>query len=163
MSKWKSYNSLIRNAEILDETSNQPSRTPVLLPGCLDLRCPLQNVTDIILLAVNTDCVDACASRSNCTYFIYGKKNSRGLCYVQTGKIAKPIFTRDKKPTFPFTHNELCPNGKVTTVYDFFYMAVREKQKNKLKKIRKHKKKHPYSKKVHYYDIYDTTYCATAP
>ena len=32
-------------------------RTPVLLPGCLDLRCPLQNVTDIILLAVNTDCV----------------------------------------------------------------------------------------------------------
>tara|TARA_B100000780_G_scaffold273688_2_gene237601 strand:- start:253 stop:1746 length:1494 start_codon:yes stop_codon:yes gene_type:complete len=47
----------IRNAEILDETSNQPSRTPVLLPGCLDLRCPLQNVTDIILLAVNTDCV----------------------------------------------------------------------------------------------------------
>jgi len=103
-------------------------------------------------------CGDACASRSNCTYFIYGKKNSRGLCYVQTGKIAKPIFTRDKKPTFPFTHNELCPNGKVTTVYDFFYMAVREKQKNKLKKIRKHKKKHPYSKKVHYYDIYDTTY-----
>ena len=45
----------IRNAEILS-TSNPPSRTPVLLPGC-SLQCPLSNFTKIVLSAVNIDCV----------------------------------------------------------------------------------------------------------
>ena len=46
----------IRNAEILSE-SNPPSRTPVLLPGCRTLRCPLTNFTSIVLDAIKQECV----------------------------------------------------------------------------------------------------------
>jgi 4-phytase / acid phosphatase len=47
----------IRNAETLNADSNPPSRTPVLLPGCRTLRCPLTNVTQIMLEQINNECV----------------------------------------------------------------------------------------------------------
>lgn len=46
----------IRNAEHLS-SANPPSRTPVLLPGCRTIRCPLANFTRIVLDAIKTECV----------------------------------------------------------------------------------------------------------